>query len=279
MIADLTGKNALVTGGGQGIGRGIALKLAEQGADVAIADINDEGAADVVDEIRSMGRNSFGVHIDVTDNDSVILAVERVIVGFGHLDILINNAGIGRVEGKAGGGLDEDWEENWNTVMDINVQGVMRCTKAVVGHFMERKYGKIINTASGAGRGPIWWGPPSGAPGYANAYGPSKAAVINYTQYCAATLGPHNINVNAICPGRVWTAFHDVAISERMRSDPTLTGVDPVDVFNEDVSNLIPLARSQTPEEIGILVAFLVSDDASSITGQSIHIDGGQRMA
>ena len=117
---------------------------------------------------------------------------------------------------------------------------------------MERKYGKIINTASGAGRGPIWWGPPSGAPGYANAYGPSKAAVINYTQYCASTLGPHNINVNAICPGRVWTAFHDVAISERMRSDPSLAGSDPVDVFNEDVANLIPLARSQTPEEIGI---------------------------
>ena len=279
MIADLTGKNALVTGGGQGIGRGIALKLAEQGANVAIADINDAGAAEVVNEIQTFGRDSFSVHIDVRDNDSVVSAVGEVIAEFGHLDILINNAGIGRVEGKAGGGLDEDWEENWNTVMDINVQGVMRCTKAVVGHFMKRKYGKIINTASGAGRGPIWWGPPSGAPGYANAYGPSKAAVINYTQYCASTLGPHNINVNAICPGRVWTAFHDVAISERMRSDPSLAGVDPVDVFNEDVSNLIPLARSQTPEEIGILVAFLVSDDASSITGQSIHIDGGQRMA
>ena len=279
MIADLTGKNALVTGGGQGIGRGIALKLAEQGADVAIADINAAGAGEVVDEIRAMTRKSFAVHIDVTDNDSVSAAIGQVIEDFGHLDILINNAGIGRVEGKAGGGLDEDWEENWNTVMDINVQGVMRCTKAVVGHFMERKYGKIINTASGAGRGPIWWGPPSGAPGYANAYGPSKAAVINYTQYCASTLGPHNINVNAICPGRVWTAFHDVAISERMRSDPSLVGTNPQDVFNEDVANLIPLARSQTPEEIGILVAFLVSDDASSITGQSIHIDGGQRMA
>ena len=279
MIADLTGKNALVTGGGQGIGRGIALKLAEQGANVAIADINDAGAGEVVDEIRAMARKSFAVQIDVTDNDSVSAAIGQVIEDFGHLDILINNAGIGRVEGKAGGGLDEDWEENWNTVMDINVQGVMRCTKAVVGHFMERKYGKIVNTASGAGRGPIWWGPPSGAPGYANAYGPSKAGVINYTQYCASTLGPHNINVNAICPGRVWTAFHDVAISERMRSDPSLVGTNPQDVFNEDVANLIPLARSQTPEEIGILVAFLVSDDASSITGQSIHIDGGQRMA
>jgi NAD(P)-dependent dehydrogenase (short-subunit alcohol dehydrogenase family) len=102
--------------------------------------------------------------------------------------------------------------------------------------------------------------------------------VINYTQYCAATLGPHNINVNAICPGRVWTAFHDLAISERMKSDPSLMWSDPQAVFNEDAANLIPLARSQTPEEIGILVAFLVSDDASSITGQSIHIDGGQRM-
>ena len=279
MIADLTGKNALVTGGGQGIGRGIALKLAEQGADVAIADINESGAADVVGQIKALDRESFTVHIDVTNNDSVSSAIGEVIERFGHLDILINNAGIGRVEGKAGGGLDEDWEENWNTVMDINVQGVMRCTKAVVGHFMSRRYGKIINTASGAGRGPIWWGPPSGAPGYANAYGPSKAAVINYTQYCASTLGPHNINVNAICPGRVWTKFHDVAISERMRSDSALAGSDPQDVFNEDVANLIPLARSQTPEEVGILVAFLVSDDASSITGQSIHIDGGQRMA
>ncbi len=279
MIADLTGKTALVTGGGQGIGLGIALKLAEQGADVAIADINNEGANAAVAEIKALDRVSFAVNIDVTDNESVADAIGHVIAKFGHLDILINNAGIGRVEGKAGGGLNEDWEENWNTVMDINVQGVMRCTKAVVGHFMERKYGKIINTASGAGRGPIWWGPPSGAPGYANAYGPSKAAVINYTQYCASTLGPHNINVNAICPGRVWTAFHDVAISERMRSDPSLAGSDPHNVFNEDVANLIPLARSQTPEEIGILVAFLVSDDASSITGQSIHIDGGQRMA
>ena len=279
MIADLTGKKALVTGGGQGIGRGIAFKLAEQGADVAIADINDDGAAEVVNEIKAIGRNSLSVHIDVTDNDSVSSAIGGVLAEFGHLDILVNNAGIGRVEGKAGDGLDEDWEENWNTVMDINVQGVMRCTKAVVGHFMERKYGKIINTASGAGRGPIWWGPPSGAPGYANAYGPSKAAVINYTQYCASTLGPHNINVNAICPGRVWTKFHDVAISERMRSNSSLAGANPQDVFNEDVANLIPLARSQTPEEIGTLVAFLVSDDASSITGQSIHIDGGQRMA
>ena len=143
-----------MTGGGQGIGRGIALKLAEQGADVAIADINHTGAATAVAEVQATGRSSFPVHIDTTDNESVKAGAGHVIATFGHLDVLINNAGIGRVEGKAGGGLDEDWEENWDTVLDINVQGVMRCTKAVVGHFMERKYGKIVNTASGCGTRP-----------------------------------------------------------------------------------------------------------------------------
>lgn len=278
MLADLSGKTALVTGGGQGIGRGIVLKLAEQGADVAIADINDEGATAVVAEVQTLGRKSFAVHIDVTDKASVEKAVTDVIAGFGHLGILVNNAGIGRVAGKAGGSLDDDWEENWPTVMDINVQGVMRCTKAVLGHFIARNYGKIINTSSGAGRGPILWGPPSAA-GFGSPYGPSKAAVINYTQYLASSLGPHNINVNAICPGRVWTAFHDTAIAERQRNDPSLAGKDPQEIFDQNVAEMIPLGRAQTPEEIGNLVAFLVSDDASSITGQSIHIDGGQRMA
>ncbi len=172
--------------------------------------------------------------------------------------------------------MDDDWEENWETVLEINVQGVMRCTKAVLGHFMERKYGKIINTASGAGRGPIWQGPSTA--GMGNPYGPSKAAVINYTQYLASSLGPHNINVNAICPGRVWTAFHELALSERKSKDAALAEKDSYELFTESVKKVTPLGREQTPAEIGSLVAFLASDDASSITGQSIHIDGGQRM-
>ncbi|MDP6666938.1 MAG: SDR family oxidoreductase, partial [Dehalococcoidia bacterium] len=208
MLANLSDKTALVTGGGQGIGRGIALVLAAQGADVAIADINDNGAAAVADEVQALGRKSMAVHMDTTDTGSVETAVSDVISSFGHLDILVNNAGIGRLAGQSGASLDDDWEPNWDTVMDINVQGVMRCTKAVLGHFMERNYGKIINTASGAGRGPIWWGPAKGPEGMANPYGPSKAAVINYTQNLAASVGAYNINVNAICPGQVWTAFH-----------------------------------------------------------------------
>ncbi len=271
MLADLSGKTALTTGGGQGIGRGIALKLAEQGADVAIADINDEGAAAVVEEVKALGQKSFAVHMDMTDRATVESGVADVISWFGHLDILVNNAGIGRLAGHDGGGLEDDWEENWDAVLEINVQGVMRCTKAVLGHLMDRKSGKIINIASGAGRGPISWGPPSGSAAIGSPYGPSKAAVINYTQYLASSLGPHNINVNAVCPGRIWTAFHD--------RDPSVTGEDAHEVFRQIARDTIPLGREQTTEEIGNLVAFLASDDASSITGQSIHVDGGMRMA
>ena len=278
MLADLSGRTALVTGGGQGIGRGIVLKLAEQGADVAIADVNDEGAIAVADEVKAFDRMGMAAHMDVTDNSSVDKWVKEVIAEFGHLDILVNNAGVGRLPGHAGSGLDDDWEANWNAVMDINVQGIMRCTKAVLGHFMDRKYGKIINTASGAGRGPIWWGPPKGLAGMGNPYGPSKAAVINYTQYVAASVAEYNINVNAICPGQVWTAFHEPSIAAAKKQDKSLAEKDSHELFAENALDLIPLGREQTPEEIGNLVAFLVSDDASSITGQSIHIDGGQRM-
>ena len=270
MLANLTGRTALVTGGGQGIGRGIVLELAELGADVAIADLNDEGVLAVVAEVEALGRKGLAVHVDVTDRASVEKAVANVITGFGHLDILVNNAGIGRVPGKAGSDLTDDWDENWNAVFEINVQGVMRCTKAVLPHFIERNYGKIINTASGAGRGPIWWGPAKGPASMANPYGPSKAAVINYTQYLATSVAAHNINVNAICPGQVWTEFQGM--------DPANATGEAYENFVEKSKDVIPLGRPQTVDEIGKLVAFLASDNASSITGQSIHIDGGQRM-
>ncbi|MDP2952607.1 MAG: SDR family oxidoreductase, partial [Chloroflexota bacterium] len=186
----------------------------------------------------------------------------------GHLDILINNAGLAN----APGAMDakEDREEDWDVTFDINVKGTVHCTKAVERHFMERKYGKIINISSVAGRLPR---PTS--PHYAS----SKAAVISYTRSIAAKLAPYNVNVNAIGPGRVWTPFHEDMLRERQRRGAAnLQGRNLHEVFVESLKDVTPLGREQTPEDVAKLAAFLVSEDARNITGQCIPLDGGMAM-
>ena len=264
MLADLSGRTALVTGGGQGIGRGIVLKLAEQGADVAIADINDRGAAKVVGEVKALGRKSFAVHMDVTDKASVEKGAKDVISGFGHLDILVNNAGVAGAPGSTGTSWrDEDWDFTWK----VNVKGLMWVTEAVIPHFKERKYGKIINIASVAGR----------IARYSTAYyGTTKGAVIQYTKACASEWAPYNINVNGICPGRLWTQFWQDWMQNRAdQGDPALKGKTTHQAFMEAAKAGIPLGRPQTPEDMGAMAAFLASEDAKNITGQSIEVDGG----
>lgn len=264
MLADLTGRTALVTGGGQGIGRGIVLTMARQGADVAIADINDEGAAKVVEEVKALGRKSFAVHMDVTDKATVDKGVADVIAGFGHLDILVNNAGVSGAPGSTGvGWRDEDWDFTWK----VNVKGLMWVTEAVIPHFKERRYGKIVNIASVAGR----------IARYATAYyGTSKTSVIQFTKACAAEWAPYNVNVNGICPGRLWTQFWQDWIGTRIeQGDPTTAGKTAYEVFDEAAKATIPLGRPQTPEDMGAMAAFLASEDAKNITGQSIQVDGG----
>ena len=274
MIADLTGRTALVTGGGQGIGRGICLVLAEQGADVAVADIVLENGKKVAREVEAKGRKAMALLLDVTSQESANKAVQSVIAAWGHLDILVNNAGIGR----APGFVDEDREVDWEMILDINVKGVMHCVKAVSPHFKERKYGKIINIASGAGRGPLIRGGTNPGTG-SSPYGASKAAVINYTKYLAAGLGPYNINVNAICPGFVWTFFHEERYTDmKKRQAPALSGKEPYQAFVDSIKGYVPLGREQTPEDIGKMAAFLASEDAKNISGQSMHVDGGARM-
>ena len=262
MIADLTGKRAMVTGAGTGIGQGIASVLAEQGAMVAVTDVDADTARSVAGEIGES--RTLALELDVTDRGSADRAVESVIAEWGSLDILVNNAGVASAPGRRMDGGDR--EVDWDVTFDINVKGVVHCTEAVVPHMRERRYGKIINIASIAGLGA------RRAPG---AYAVSKAGVIRYTQGLAVSEGPYNINVNAICPGAVWTRFQQTGARAQIRDNPDLAGVDPERVFLDRYEPMMPLARVQTPEDIGKSAAFLASEDARNITGQYLNVDGG----
>ena len=244
MLGDLSNKSAFVTGGGQGIGRGIALVLAQQGAKVAIADMAAEEALAVAEEIRRLGREALELEVDVTNREQVDAAVSRARDTFGQVDILVNNAGIG--------GRD------WQAIFAVNVMGVVHCCEAVVPHMKERQYGKIITIGSQGGHAARRTG---------GAYPASKAAVLRYTKGLAFELATMNINVNAVCPGAVWTAIH---------WDRDDTGdADAHQEFLDLYEGVIPMGRTQTAEDIGKAVAFLASDDAANITGQCLHVDGG----
>ena len=257
MLGDLTGRTALVTGAGSGIGRGIATVLAEQGASVAVSDLNQEWADETAALIT--GTPTLSIQLDVTDGASVDAAVGAVISQWGSLDIIVNNAGVAAAPSRQ---PDDDWDVTY----EINVRGVVRCCDSVLPHMRERGYGKIVNIASMAGHG----GRRSGG-----AYAVSKAAVLRYTRGLAAELAASNINVNAICPGAVWTRFQQEGARARQQADPSLADRDIEDLFHERYDPVIPMGRPQTPEDIGKTAAFLVSEDSRNITGQCIHVDGG----
>ena len=240
MLADLTGKTALVTGAGSGIGEAIALRLAEQGASVAVTDQHLETAENTASRIS--GVSTLVIPLDVTDGASIDQAVERVVSEWGVLDILANNAG--------------SFAPDWETVMAVNVIGVARCCDAVASHMKERAYGKIVTTASVAGHALM----PRGGP-----YHASKAAVLRYMKGLARELGPHNINVNAVCPGPVWTGQRDAADADGTQ----------LQAFNEMYEPDLVLGRTVPAEDIAKMVAFLASEDARDVTGQCIHVDGG----
>ncbi len=261
MIADLTGKTALVTGAGMGIGEGIALTLACQGADVALTDLEAEGPARVAARIHDS--KTMALKLDVTSQESVDTAVARVLEEWGRLDILVNNAG---VSSAPGGQPSSSREVDWDVTFSINVKGVLRCCDAVVSHMKERRYGKIVNMASMAGHAPRLMG---------GAYAASKAAVLRYTKGLAAELASFNINVNAVCPGAVWTHFQQESVKARQDVDQELLKRDPHSAFVQVYAKIFPLGRPQTVEDVGKAVAFLVSDDACNITGQCLHVDGG----
>lgn len=245
----LQGKNALVTGASRGIGRSIALELARQGANVAVNYAGSEAKAEaVVQEIKQMGLKSFKVQADVTSESDVKEMVKAVTSQFGSLDILINNAGVTKDNL-----LMRMKEADFDQVINTNLKGVFICTKAVTRQMMKQKSGKIVNVASIVGV--------TGNPGQAN-YAAAKAGVIGLTKTTAKELASRNIYVNAVAPGYISTDMTDQLTEEQQ----------------EAMSAMIPLEKLGTPEEVANVVRFLASDDASYITGQTIHIDGGMVM-
>jgi NAD(P)-dependent dehydrogenase (short-subunit alcohol dehydrogenase family) len=264
---DFEGKTSLVTGGARGIGRGIALELALRGSNVVIADMDEEAARDVVAEIKAGGTQSYYCETDVTQQWSTDDMVEAALGEFGQLDVLVNNAGVGGAPDFMTRKVPS--VDDWQATFDVNVFGIVNSTQSVESYMVERGYGKIVNIASIAGRG--------GRAGFAS-YGASKAAAINVSQAWAFKLAPHGINVNAVCPGLIWTPLWESIAVWRKSTDQQNSGLTPREIFQRSVAESVPLGREQTAEDVGKAVAFLASDRARSITGQALNVDGGIRM-
>lgn len=269
----LNGKVALVTGGARGIGLGIATVLAERGAAVAICDLSGDATDTAAGGLAASGHSAIGIAADVTDRDSMHDAVSNVITTLGGIDILVANAGVWASEG-----YEERPEYNdadWDLTHSVNVRGVVHSAEAVIPHMKERGSGKIVNIASHGGRKPrgTATGRTLGLP-----YSVSKAGVIQWTHGLAIELAPFNINVNAVCPGELWTNMIEGIYTNRQNMTEGGSGSSVRDEYDESMRNTVPLGRGQTPRDIGHAVAFLSSDDAAEITGQALNVNGGARM-
>jgi meso-butanediol dehydrogenase/(S,S)-butanediol dehydrogenase/diacetyl reductase len=251
----LTGRVALVTGAGQGNGRAIALRLAREGADVAVNDLRGDAARSTSDEIASVGRRSIAIEADVADVAQISAMIDRVKRELGALHILVNNAGI--IRPSPFGRVSED---DWDQTMRLNTRGVFFCSQEAA-RVMEGG-SVIINIASVAGRGAPTLSPP---------YAASKAALINLTQNLARALAASQIRVNSVCPGIIDTDFN-------ARLDQLLgveqQGMAPGEFLRQRVAG-VPLKRIGTPEDVAGAVVFLAGPDAAYITGQSLNVDGG----
>ena len=275
LSTQLAGKSAFVTGAGRGIGRGIALILAERGADVFVTDLDGDSASNVATDIRAIGRESGSVPSDVTDKASIAEAVQKAISELGKIDICVANAG---VIGSAGlENRDHYVDEDWEATYQVNVKGLANTADAVWEHMRERRRGRIINIASQGGRAPR--GPRLGIGESIVPYWVSKAAAIQWTHMLAQQMGPHNVTVNAVCPGTLWTPIWEKIALSVQGSSPEMAAKDPYEIFMDSIKARQPIPRPQTPEDIGRAVAFFASDDASEINGQALNVNGGAIMS
>ncbi|HHJ5260875.1 TPA: 3-oxoacyl-[acyl-carrier-protein] reductase [Staphylococcus aureus] len=242
-------KSALVTGASRGIGRSIALQLAEEGYNVAVNYAGSKEKAEaVVEEIKSKGVDSFAIQANVADADEVKAMIKEVVSQFGSLDVLVNNAGITRDNL-----LMRMKEQEWDDVIDTNLKGVFNCIQKATPQMLRQRSGAIINLSSVVGA--------VGNPGQAN-YVATKAGVIGLTKSAARELASRGITVNAVAPGFIVSDMTD-ALSDELK---------------EQMLTQIPLARFGQDTDIANTVAFLASDKAKYITGQTIHVNGGMYM-
>jgi 3-oxoacyl-[acyl-carrier protein] reductase len=249
----LNDRVALVTGAGRGIGAAVASRLAADGAAIAVVDRVEADTAETVAAIKAAGGNAVGIGADVSRADEVTAAFDRTVAELGGLHILINNAGVIRDNL-----LFKMTEDDWDTVMGVHLKGAFLCSREAQKHMAPQKFGKIVNLSSTSALGNR---------GQAN-YSTAKAGIQGFTRTLAIELGPFGINVNAIAPGFIATAMTQ-ATAERM-------GV-PFEKFEEMVSDALPLRRVGQPADIAGVASFLVSEDASYVTGQTLYVDGGPR--
>jgi NAD(P)-dependent dehydrogenase (short-subunit alcohol dehydrogenase family) len=256
----IAGQTAIVTGAGQGIGRGIALRLACDGMNVVIADLKAEQAQAVAKEITALGVRGLAVPMDVTKEADRLRLIHTTLSELGRLDALVNNAGVQR----ASGPLDVT-EEHWDSMMSVNTKAVWFICQAAMKHFIAQGSGRIVNLASVAGK--------TASTQYHPVYNVAKAGVIALTKTFAHTGAAYGVRVNCVCPGVIVTAMQDLVDAEfsRLQNKPT-------EQIRAERLSRIPMNKMGSPDEVADVISFLIGPDSRYMTGQAINVSGGMVM-